>query len=327
MKTRIPYAFLSACLLFSFQLFGQSYHTINLDERIAKNKEFSGLAISGNLLFLLPELHGKDGLIAEKIIYCLDLKEIRSNIKHKSTERVSIKKQYPIEGLTTLLENKKIIDEWEGFESLVIINNTFYFTIETSDGNAKCYLVKGFIGQDKIVMDTALQVLPRFKMFQNVGFESMAYYKKELLCFFEYNAPDIPSRGLRFGPDLQQKLPPMEIPPVYLRMTDATVRRKRQLFAINYYWGGEYEYYINHNDQAVKAAIPDLQDSALNNKPFVYGRIIKLEQKHHSKKWKQVMALPPTHNWEGLACFKKGFLVISDGNKNDKQGTELIYIR
>jgi hypothetical protein len=319
-------AFLCFFILLNCVVFGQRHYEITLHESIAKNREFSGLAVSGKHLFLLPEFHGREGLAGEKFIYCLKLKTLKSRVIKKSNAPVPISKQYRVEGLNELLQRKNVTHQWEGFESMVIIKNTCYFTIETVDSNVNCYLVKGVIKHDRIVMDTALYPLPRLKMFENAGFEAMARWgRNELLCFYEYNAADIDPKMLIISTDLGQQSRSFPIPPVDLRITDVTKKRKRKLFAINYYWGGEYKYYINNRDSAVKQSIPDLQNANLNTKSFAYGRIISFGR-GMPWGWRQVATLPNNHNWEGLAYAKNGFFVISDGNKDDKQGTALIYV-
>ena len=128
---------------------------------------------------------------------------------------------------------------------------------------------------------------------------------------------------------------PVKTPFLYFRNTDAVTAPNGGIYAINYFWDGDYAKYLNNGivqnaENDIKRAVPALKDSMINNpdylKTHTFARIAYLKN-YRKKKWKQVAVFPGFRtDWEGITLFKKGALVIADANRSTKQVTRLAYV-
>jgi hypothetical protein len=286
-------------------------------ELASPDNQFSGLYISQGKLFLLSESRLQEK--AEGKIYALPLADIDAQLRDPA-QGLSYQK-YPLLGLAAL---RKRIDAagpaYEGLEALVIDGSTCYFSVETHTEQASCYLLKGQLTPDAVQLDTTFLVTlpkptqPDGSQVHNAGFEALARQGHCLLPLFEYNyfatgnqAPRLDERRLPSGK--QPRL--VQVQPLPFRITDITATHKRHFTALNYFFAGEDDkvYRTPDSDPASTGLIKS-QGSYRS-----YSRLIDLKITGRRVKWKPLLEFPLEYrgyNWEGLAAYRQGYLVIND---------------
>lgn len=323
--------------------YGQAgYKTISLPAKInGVNEEYSGMAIWKNRAYIEPQYgSNKDTkLDGDFFIY---------SIRCDSISRVIDGRDAGLTAYRTLRVNNlnKLPDSikkfYEGFEAITIVNGKIFLTVETDDACDYCFILKGSLdtANNEIKIDPVhFATLKRYPYIVNAGFESVTYLPKEnkLLAVYEFNSNI--NGGTAFLLDTAFKKPAqkIQVPFVYFRITDITATTAGKIYGINSYWNGDYNSYLNnniirHQEENIKRAIPDLtynmqNDTAyLKGKTTCYVRIVSLNT-YKDKHWKQVATFEcEKNNWEGIALFRKGALVISDANRSSKQVTTLAYI-
>ncbi len=235
-----------------------------------------------------------------------------------------------------------VAEGYEGFEAISIVNNTVYLSIETDDKLENCYLLKAKLDlpNNQIVVDADhILKLKRPEFIYNAGFEAVTWLPKEkkLLAYYEYNGEPNGGQGYLIDTSFTKAPGALKTPQLYFRITDITATAKDELYAINYFWNGDYKYYLGndnlHNQENnIKTIIPDLRDSLNKNPAYLkstkttYARIVKLKNRKGAK-WEEIATFPGNkNNWEGLTLFRKGALVVTDANGSKKQNTVLAYV-
>eukprot|EP01132_Coremiostelium_polycephalum_P012762 gene12762-15605_t len=279
----------------------KSFKTIPLPDAIkGVNEEFSGMALSAQRLYLLPQYgsHKETKLDSAFNIYSIHADSIGRIIDAKDT------------ALTR-------------FSTIKVKN------LEKLPDSVKAYY------EDPAHFCS----LKRYPFIKNAGFESLAYLSGEnkLIAMYEFNA--LPEGGNGFLIDTAFKETPKKIAIPFLpfRITDIQINAKGKIYGINYYWNGDYEAYLDnnilrHQEEHLKYLVPDLKASLNQNPDYLkektagYARIVSLENLKDNQ-WKQVVSFDPwKNNWEGLSLFRNGALIISDANRSKKQVTTLAYI-
>lgn len=319
-----------------------NYKPIPLPIKInSVNEEFSGMGIWKNRIYLTPQYgSNKDTkLDGDFFIYSLLLDSIGRVIDGKDSG-VSSYRTIRVNNLAKLPDSIK--KYYEGFEAITIVNGKVFLSIETIDTFDYCFLLMGILDtvKNEINIDPVNYAsLKRYPYIGNAGFESMTYLPKEnkLMVMYEYNG--MQNGGIGFLVDTAFKKPSKKIrtPFLYFRLTDITAKKDGKIYGINYFWNGDYKDYLNNTIQRneeknIKTAIPDLKSALdinpdyLKDKNTCYTRIVSLKN-YKDTKWKQVATFECSkNNWEGLALFRKGVLVLSDANRNSKQVTTLAFI-
>jgi hypothetical protein len=320
----------------------RKYKILNLPDSINSiNEEFSGMALYGNRLYLLPQYgnHMKaklDGLFS---IYSIGADSLRRSINGKDP-KLSSYRTINVLNLNKLPDSIK--QYYEGFEAITFIGNQVYLSIETVDSSDYCFLIKGVldIKNNEITIDPVHTLsLKRYPFINNAGFESISYLQKEkkLIALYEFNAMPNGGIGYLIDPSLTKKPEKISVPFLHFRITDAQVTPKGKIYAMNYYYGGDYNKYLNnnvirHQEERVKSMIPDLKKSLSVDPDFLrikssgYARIVMMNN-YKDKSWKQVATFDAfENNWEGLVLFNKGALIITDANRNKSQLSTLSYV-
>ncbi len=328
-------------LLFCVDAIAQNnYKTIPLPLQLRNiNQEFSGMAQLGSRIYLLPQYgsHYETRLDGEFNLFSFKADSISRVIEGLDTALTTYR-ILKVRGLEKLPDGLKKI--YQGFETLTFAGNYAYMAIETVDTAANCYLLRGVIDTitNEVVMDTKNYLtLPRPFFISNAGFESITWLpkKKKLIAFYEFNA----RAGSNFAYliDTSLTLPPKAVrtPFLYFRNTDAVTAPDGSIYAINYYWDGDYDKYLNNGfvnkpESYITRAIPSLKDSLAKNPQYLkektFARIIRIKN-YKRKKWKEVTVFNGfKNNWEGITLFKNGALVVSDANRSTKQITRLVYV-
>jgi hypothetical protein len=334
-------AYLFMLLFVPTKMHGQTrYTTILLPKVISSvNEEFSGMATWNNRVYLEPQYgdHKETKLDGDFNIYSIGTDSIGRVIDNKDKALTAYR---TIKVLNLNLLPDSVKKYYEGFEAITIVNNQVYLSIETTDTYAWCFLLKGVLDtiNNKIIVDPRHFIsLKRQLYISNAGFESVTYLPKEnkLLAFYEFNAS--PDGGIGYLIDTAFKKPveKVKVPFLYFRITDMTATKNDRLYGINYFWNGDYDHYLNNKivtapEDRIKQTIPDLRDSLKANPGYLkqktFARIVTLEN-YKDKQWQQVVSFDGyKNNWEGLALFRKGALIITDANRSSKQLTTFGYI-
>lgn len=303
------------------------------------NEEFSGMASWKNRIYLLPQYgdHKETRLDGDFNLYSLgkdSIGRVVDGIDSSVTRYRTIK----VTGLNQLPDSVK--KHYEGFEAITVINKTVFLAIETEDNYAYCFVLKGILNDaaNQVTIDPVnLVSLPRRPFISNAGFESLTYlpYENKLIAYYEFNANPNGGTGYLIDTALRATPEPVQAPFLYFRLTDIVATGNNEIFGLNYHWNGDYNAYLNNNiltkqEDNVQAAIPDLRDSIAQNKNYLkehpFARIVKLKN-YKDKQWTQVVSFDSfKDNWEGIALFRSGALIITDANRSSKQLTTLAYI-
>jgi hypothetical protein len=296
------------------------------------NEEFSGMSWSGNRLYLLPQYgnHKETLLSGDFSLYSLHADSIARVIDGKDTALTQFK-IIKVKNLDKLPDS--VQKHYQGFEAITFYRNEVFFAIETDDKYDYCFIIKGVLNeqQNQIVVDPSpIIALKRYPYIFNAGFESLTYVpgKHKLMALFEFNG--MKDGGIGYLIDLSLQHKPKAIKASYLpfRVTDIQVAARGRIYGINYYWEGDYDVYLNNNvlrnqENVVKKMAPGFGDSL---KTKSYARIVT-KKRWKSKKWKQVISFEgKKSNWEGLALYRNGALVITDANRSNKLKTTLAFI-
>lgn len=306
-------------------------HTIALPKDIAdRNNQFSGLYRRNNQLFLLSESRLQER--AEAKVYALELTSIAGQLAQKSQELAY--KKYSIRNLEKIRARLDSVGQiYEGLESMTMLDDVAYFSIETTTPSAYCYVIRGVVddASTSITLDTrylvplAKPALTNGTHIYNAGFEALTSYNHNLLLLFEYNyfshdnyAFELPEAAATN--DIPHYIPVDRLP---FRVTDMVYEGKNRFTAINYFYNGADDsvYRTPPNDPSTRF----IQDGAGYKN---YCQLISLKYKHNKVRWKPLFELPKeymTYNWEGLAPYNGGYFLINDKYGPSNQST-LLYL-
>ncbi|CAN5331504.1 hypothetical protein BH09BAC6_BH09BAC6_14810 [soil metagenome] len=305
------------------------------------NEEFSGMCIYKNRVYLEPQYGDHKGtrLSGGFNIYNILADSITRVIKGKD----SILTQYKtirVSNLNLLPDSVK--QYYEGFEAISIVNNQVYLSIETTDTYGYCFLLKGVldIANNQIMIDPVhILSLKRPLYIKNAGFESVTWLpsEKKLLAYYEYNGQPGGRTGMLIDTGFKKTPEVIKSPFLYFRITDIAATKPGRIYGINYFWSGDYNSYLNnklieHPENNISATIPDLRDSLTAHPAYLkdvrttYARIVTLKN-YRDTRWQEVVSFEGYKlNWEGLALFRKGALIVTDANRSSKQLTAFAYV-
>lgn len=303
------------------------------------NEEFSGMAQFGDRIYVLPQYGSskETGLDGQFDMYSFRADSINRVIEGKDTSLTSFNtlKVRNLEKLPGFIKNT-----YQGFETLTFLGNTVFIAIETVDTAANCYLVRGVIDTIKKEINIDHKnylVLKRPFYISNAGYESITWLPRinKLIAFYEFNAVKGDNMAYLIDTSLTKAPEPVKTPFLYFRNTDAVTAPGGGIYAVNYFWDGDYDKYLDNGivknaNQDIIRAVPSLRDSLTKSpdylKTHTFARIIYLKN-YRKKKWKQVAVFDGFRNdWEGITLFNKGALVIADANRSTKQVTRLAYV-
>jgi len=309
----------SLCLFLFSTAYGQDFKTIPLPQGFAGEEwEYSGLGKWNSTIILLPQYPGR-------YIYGLDSTYIHNSILGKKTTAAIHK--WRLVNLEQVLEK---IEYYEGFESIAVVENKdVFFTIETSKPSSMCWIIKGQISQDSIILDPQkTMALPKFKKIKsgvfepvlNAGYEALVWLPEsdKLFTVFEYNKYDTQSHGLLIDRELSG-YSYIKMPAFDFRLTDMATANDH-IYAINFWYPNEYKAY-EPTEQIKKGNL------AADWEKDAYTRIIEL--KADNQRIEKTRSFPLgfiSCNWEGIISFSDGFLLINDKylDKN-KRGSTLVF--
>lgn len=320
----------------------ERYKAIPLPDSLRNvNFEYSGMSWNHGRLFLLPQYGNHKetrlkgpfnvySILADSIDRVIDGRD--TSLSHYNTIRVNNLDQLP----------DSIQQQYEGFEAITFNQDEVFLAIETNEEYDYCYILKGKLNAQHTRIDIDpihIISLKRYPFIENAGFESLVYLPKKhkLIAIYEYNALEGGGTGYLIDPKFEKPVKKLKIPFNIFRITDVQTKSGKDLYALNYYYNGDYKSYLDNNllrrpEEMIERTIPDLRENLEKNPAYLkekttnYARIIKMNGLK-ARRWQQIISFPAAkNNWEGLALYKNGALVISDANRSSKQLTTLAYI-
>jgi len=294
-------------------------HKLHLPSELADyDNQFSGLATSADKLFLLSESRLQDQ--AEAKLYAVRLADLDRQLA--DTTYALPYQKLPLQGLAALRTRMAAAGQrYEGLEALLITPKAVYLSVETDTPSPTCYLLRGQLRPDAVVLDTTFLVplakplAPDGSHIYNAGFEALAAANQHLLAFFEYNS----FPGQNYAYELADKRlastsKPTRVPFAKLpfRLTDLTAVGPGRYTALNFFFkggGGDAIYRTPDGDQP--NALLTRDQSGYKN----YARLLTIELKHNALTWQPLWEFPEPYrgyNWEGLAAYHGGYFVIND---------------
>ncbi|WDF77391.1 hypothetical protein PQ469_26255 [Mucilaginibacter sp. KACC 22773] len=344
MYRKIFLLFAAALFLCTASYSQTQYKNIPLPVAISGvGEEYSGMCTYAGRVYLLPQygdhktLIKKANLKGEFLIYSLLADSIGRVVDGKDTA-LSAYKSLKVVNLDKLPDS--IGDDYEGFEAISIVNNTVFLSIETDDKAQNCYLLKAKLdlANNQVVVDPEHIIsLKRPEPIYNAGFEAVTWLPKEkkLLAYYEYNGMPNGGQGYLIDTSFTKPAGVVKTPQLYFRITDVTATGTDQLFGVNYFYNGDYKYYLdndklNHQESNIKKAIPSLKDSLDKDAAYLtrhtFARIVTLKSPQ-STQWEEVATFDGyRNNWEGLTLYRKGALIVTDANNSKKQVAILAYL-
>lgn len=327
---------LSNCLVTTL-LFAQEFRfkiqNVTLPDEIQNpDHEFSGLYISGEKLFLLPE-NRFDNKEQYKL-FTIQLSDLEQQIKDSAYQLPYNRIQ--IQNLNLMQEKINAAGQiYEGFEAILIKEDSIYLSVETTTQSTFAYLLRGLLQDSSLIMDIEfLFPIPKpcrkdGSQIYNAGFESLEWMDKGMILFYEYNSFSDGNHGFGFQYPLlsQKKLQFPLVPGIPFRLTDITQTAAHQYTGINYFYkgaGADTLYRPIPNDIKQLQLVND--DLGYHN----YCRLISIEIKDNKLSWQSLWEFPKdyqSYNWEGIASYKKGYYIINDRYTSKKPyRSNLIFI-
>lgn len=199
------------------------------------NAEISGLTWAGDWLILLPQYPQR----FEDHLFRIHKTDILEAVSENSGNPLPIK---PILIDTGGLE--KAIPGFEGFEAIVVNENTAYLTIEASPAAMQGYLVRGEFSEDYARLTLEANLLtplePQAKL-SNMSDETLLVFGRRLVTLYEANGINVnpqPKASL-INFDLEQE-DQLSLPNIEYRITDASsVDENGRFWVINYFYPGD----------------------------------------------------------------------------------------
>ncbi|MEN9548347.1 MAG: hypothetical protein RIR12_938 [Bacteroidota bacterium] len=316
------FAFFNSCTMGALLYAqGHSYkvHALTLPPEVAHpENQFSAIQVYNKHLYLISESRLQEN--AEAKMYAAPLGVLKKAIKDTAYTLPFIK--YSILHLDILrAKMKKLGNDYEGLEATIFENNTVYFSVETETNSPDCYIIKGELGANKLILDTNFLIpIPKFtqsngKPIYNACYEAMVKDGGNIYTFYEYNAfpqgnfAQVLDRFSLMGNSCHHLFPMQALP---FRITDITAKGNHHYTAINFFYKG---------DGADAVYRPAGTDSLNNNLVFKngqyhnYARLIDVHIQENGISWQPIGELPEKyqgHNWECIAAYKKGYFLMND---------------
>ncbi len=262
-----------------------------------KKAELSGLAWHGDTLILLPQYPHKE----DDHLYALP----RTAVEAFAVEGEPLPAPQPVPFDDDDLHKMK---GFEGFEAIAFDGDACYLTIEAHEGETMVgYLVAGRWEEGGIVLDAATlhPIHPQVNL-PNMSDEALLITGDSILTFDEANGPRINPQPVahRFAREGLEELPPLPLPPLDYRITDATAFDETGCFWItDYLWPGDAEKLqpVGPADRPVERLVP-----------------LRVEEAEIARCDAPTLALElaedgKARNWEGAALLPdEGFLLVTD---------------
>ncbi len=216
---------------------------------------------------------------------------------------------------------KQKIAGYEGYESILVVGEKVYFTIETSQiGGMMAILAAGRFNSDhsEIQIDPGkLQDISAQAPIPNFSDEALTLVNQHLVTFYEANGAKINPQPVAHLFDLS--LNPQGVifsPNLEYRITDATPADERGRFwVMNYFFPGDTKIAAQTDALKQKYGFPTAQAQSK-----IVERLVQFQWQDtqiglvdRPPIYLQLMPDDTARNWEGLARLdERGFLLVTD---------------
>lgn len=281
----------------------------------APNFEYSGLAWFGENLVLLPQFPAGKEFSRDANLFAINGNDLLLAIDDPDLE-LGVR-DVPI--INSDLRDQ--IRGFEGFESIVFVDQIAYLTIESRAGSPMMgYLIRGEVqGElESITLDiNSLTDLVPFSSESNATFEAMTYWNGKLYIIYEHNSMQGEKMPVAYRYNLNLELE-RQIPFAVMdyRVTDATISDSSGRFwVMNYFFPGDTHLAVDQDlllerygegqtharydpvERLVELQIKDNQVSRIDQPPIY----LKLLENNIAR------------NWEGIVLLEDlGFIVVTD---------------
>ena len=297
---------------------------LRLPERLqAVSFEYSGLAWFGDYLVLMPQYPGGRYSSNDGSLFAIAKEDLIHAVENPEFE-------LPVRDVPIYLSNlRNSVKGFEGFESILFIDQEVYLTIESHGGKPMMgYLIKGEVtGElESITLDPASLVeLEPLSGAENATFEAMTYWNENIYVIYEHNSKQREAQPVAYQFNLELEFESeIPFPVVEYRVTDATISDLNGKFwVMNYFFPGDTHLAVEED-----ALISQYGQGAThaNNEPV--ERVLQLQieggtisRVDQSPIYLQLLDDDIARNWEGLVLLDDlGFLIITDSFPNSQLG-------
>ena len=289
---------------------------LKLPERIsAASFEYSGMGWFGDYMVLLPQYpEGKD-FSRKPNLFAIAKQDLLAAITDPDLELPV--RDIPIENS----DMRSVIKGFEGFESILFVDQSVYLTIESRAGDPMMgYLIRGVVNGDleSITLDVnSLVELRPFSSELNATFEGMTYWNGSLYVMYEHNSMRNVKQPVAYqiNPDLEN-IREIPFPVINYRITDATISDvDGKFWVMNYFFPGDTHLAVDQD-----SLVEEYGEGKTYAENDPVERLVQLQIEND-----QISRIdqPPTYlqlldndiarNWEGLVILDNlGFLLITD---------------
>ena len=297
---------------------------LKIPERIqAASFEYSGLGWFGDYLVLLPQFpQGKD-FDREAALFTIAKKDLLLAVEDPTIELPV--RDVPI--FNSDLRDK--IKGFEGFESILFVEQEVYLTVESHGGNPMMgYLIKGVVeGElESITLDpNSLVELEPLSSAENATFEAITYWDGSLYVIYEHNSKQSDAQPLAYQFDLGLEfMQEIAFPIMDYRITDATMSDPSGKFwVVNYFFPGDTHLAVEQD-----ALISQYGQGATHASNQPVERLVQLQiekdeilRVDQAPIYLKLLGFNIARNWEGVVMLDElGFLLITDSFPNSQLG-------
>ncbi len=279
----------------------------------SRHSEISGLTWYKDYLILLPQYPDR----FDNNIFAIHKPVLLDYIDGVITEPITP------QTITFNAPQLQALEDYEGLEAIVSIEDTVYISIETSPASGMMgYIGRGYINDDLsqiTLTDTSLAYIHPQSKLPNLTEETLFTYNQNIFSLHEANGLNVnPSAFVhRFTDDLSDydSIPMVSIE---YRITDATQPDAQGKFwVINYLWSGDKAMLDPAKDFWTENHGVGASHSSINT----IERLLELQitdsgitATDSAPIWFQLREDGESRNWEGLVRFneRNGFLVATD---------------
>lgn len=302
-------------LIINLFLFSCSNNNIDLSPKLQRielagdlaKKEFeaSSLAWYKNYLIILPQFPHKWDNQFDGAIYFISQKELNNYISGEDKSPIKGEKIHFIaDGLDEIGKR-----DGSGYEAITFINDKVFVSIESIDkDSSSSFIVKGNLDFEnrKLVLDknSKYEIKSQTNIY-NMGEEAIFTHKNYIYALHEANGININKSPFSTKLDIELNfVSKIEMPNIDFRITDATsVDSIGKFYALNYYYPGEFKKLkpslVNKEtsiEQIIEFHLENNKIELTNKNPILISNQIEKNG----------------HNWEGIARYNNGFLLITD---------------
>ena len=289
---------------------------LTIPERISEASfEYSGLGWYGESLVLLPQYPAGKDFSREEKLFSIAKEDLLAAIEQPDYELPV--KDVPI--FNSDLRSK--IKGFEGFESILFVDQTVYMTIESRAGEPMMgYLIRGEVQGDleSVTLDPeSLVELEPFSSERNATFEAVTYWEGNLYLIYEHNSSqgEEPPLAYQFNRELEF-VREILFPVLNYRVTDATISDAGGKFwVMNYLFPGDAHLAVDQD-----ALILEYGEGASHADREPVERLVQLQigddeilRIDQSPIYLQLLDFNIARNWEGIVLLDDlGFILITD---------------